>query len=235
MKPITILVALAYLAAPAHADDAKVFGPPERPVMPDPGVPADPGPPVIEPNPAPSLEVAEHNRDFAASPTIYFDVGGEALAAGNGVSTDGMRLHGGLTQAFGDGSVRPFIGAGGTFGGGNLHKDDMRALSGTLSLGYLEYGPEAMVGVRFVDGGYLDTRVFASAAYLFTNIDQRIAIDAVDGVGNTSRGFRAAIGANWADRFENSWILYLLPQQIEVDYERSLGTARYGVTLSYGI
>lgn len=242
MKPITILVALAYLAAPAHADDAPVFGPPERPT--DPGPPADPGPPVIETRPAPRIDTPEEApRDFAASPTIYLDLGGEALVANNGVSTDAVRIHGGLTQAFGGGSVRPFIGAGGTFAGGELHKDDMRALDGTLSLGYLEYGPEAMVGLRFVDGGYADTRIFASAAYLFTSIDQRIAIDAVAGVGNTSHGFRAALGANWADKLgalsmrdrQIGWMIFLVPQQIELDYETSLGTTRYGVTLSYGI
>ena len=251
MKPTTILIALALLAGTSRADDAPVFGPP---LPPDPGAPQDPGPPSAgpitgEPTPvaAPQLSVRDdHEEDYASAPSIYVTLGGEFLGGGS-VTTAATRFHGGVTQAFGGGSVRPFLGAGGTFAGGDLMRDDPRALDGTLSLGYLEYGPEAQIGLRFVNGGYVDTRLFASASYMWTDIDHRIMLDPVAGVGNTAHGLRASLGVNWEDHYakwvldgkggkdDMTWLVYLLPSQIEVDYERSLGSTRYGVTLSYGI
>jgi hypothetical protein len=32
-----------------------------------------------------------------------------------------------------------------------------------------------------------------------------------------------------------NWLVLLVPQQLEVTWERSCGSDRYGVTLSYGI
>lgn len=253
MKPITIIIALALFAGQSRADDAPVFGPQ---LPPDPGAPQDPGPPSPGPTidqapipaPAPQLTAREEEEpDYASAPSIYVTFGGEVLGGEGGITTAATRFHGGLTQAFGGGSVRPFLGAGGTFAGGDLSKDDVRALDGTLSLGYLEYGPEALVGLRFVNGGYVDTRLFLSAAYLWTDIDHRIMLDPVGGVGNTTHGLRASLGVNWEDHFAHwvmngkggkddmTWLVYFLPQQIELDYERSLGGTRYGVTLSYGI
>jgi hypothetical protein len=74
------------------------------------------------------------------------------------------------------------IGGGATLGLGKLSVDDPRALDGSVDIRYFDYGPEAQLGVRFVNGGIVDTRMFASFAYLRTELDERLMIDAVGGV-----------------------------------------------------
>lgn len=145
------------------------------------------------------------------------------------------------------GHLQPTIGAGATVALGSLSVEDPRALSGSLSLGYFEYGPEMRLGLRFVNGGVIDKQLFASLAYLRTTLDDRLMLDAVDGVGGT-RGMRASVGFNYADKMiewalpENgerdtamNLLLLLAPQQVEVTWERSCGSDRTGVTLSWGI
>lgn len=159
------------------------------------------------------------------------------------------RTHVGLSIPLGyRGRIRPTIGFGGTFALGSLEVEDPRALSGAVSIGYYEVGPEARIGLRWVDGGIVDPQVFASFAYLRTTLDARLMLDAVEGVEGT-RGMRAAIGANWAqplmravangngrkDDDLSSLMLLLVPEQAELSWERSCGSERVGVTLSYGI
>lgn len=149
------------------------------------------------------------------------------------------RTHVGLSYALGGGRIRPTIGGGATFGWGTLSAADARALDGTVDVGYLDLGPELQVGLRFADGGVVDTRVFASAAYLRTDLDERLMLDAVGGIGGT-RGMRFSVGVNWADqivksRSEDAFWWFLLPQQAELQWTDSAGSRRMGVTLSYGI
>lgn len=159
------------------------------------------------------------------------------------------RTHVGLSIPLGyRGRIRPTVGFGGTFALGSLTVEDPRALSGAVSIGYYEVGPEARIGLRWVDGGIVDPQVFASFAYLRTTLDERLMLDAVDGVEGT-RGMRAAIGANWAqpqmravantdgrkDSDLSGLLLLLVPNQAELTWERSCGSERIGVTLSYGI
>jgi hypothetical protein len=159
------------------------------------------------------------------------------------------RTHVGLSIPLGyRGRIRPTIGFGGTFALGSLEVEDPRALSGTVSLGYYEVGPEARIGLRWVDGGIVDPQVFASFAYLRTTLDERLMLDAVEGVEGT-RGVRAAIGASWVqplmravasgdgrkDDGLSRLMLLLVPHQAELSWERSCGSERVGVTLGYGI
>jgi len=137
--------------------------------------------------------------------------------------------------------VRPMIGGGATLGLGKLSVHDPRALDGSVDIRYFDYGPQVQLGLRFVNGGIVDTRVFASFAYLRTELDERLRIDAVGGVGG-NRGMRASLGMNWADypgrddgRRGTDYLLLLLPQQLELGWMRSAGSDRLGITMSYGI
>jgi hypothetical protein len=161
------------------------------------------------------------------------------------VSSGVMRTHLGASWAFGRGRVRPMIGGGATLGLGKLSVDDPRALDGSVDIRYFDYGPEAQLGVRFVTGGIVDTRMFVSFAYLRTELDERLMIDSVGGVGG-ARGMRATLGVNWADslvgpvassnkRDQSGWYMLLLPHQAELGWMRSAGSDRIGFTVSYGI
>jgi len=184
--------------------------------------------------------------DDVAQPSIHLNLGPE-VAGSSRISSTAVRVHAGASLTFGTGRVRPMAALGGTFAGGTLSLEDPRALTGWLSLDYLEVGPEAQLGVRFVDGGYIDTRIFVSMAYLRTDVDPRVRIDPVPGVGTTRDGFRLSIGGNWEDWYARivkrahgrdhgyDALIYLFPQQVEINMERSFGLGLYGVTLAYGI
>jgi hypothetical protein len=157
------------------------------------------------------------------------------------------RSHVGLDLARNGTGAQVSLGLGVTFGLGELLVSDPRALDGTLSIGFADYGPEAQLGVRWVDGGIVDTRLFASFAMLHTRLDSRLMLDSVEGIGGTT-GMRAAIGMNWGDalvraaiennhdsRDDESWLAFLLPQQVELGWERAGGGDRVGVTLAWGI
>jgi hypothetical protein len=159
------------------------------------------------------------------------------------------RTHVGLSIPLGyRGRIRPTIGFGGTFALGSLEVEDPRALSGRVSIGYYEVGPEARIGLRWVDGGIVDPQVFASFAYLRTTLDERLMLDAVEGVEGT-RGMRAAVGINWVQPLMRAaangdgtkdvdlsrLMLLLVPHQAELSWERSCGSERVGLTLSYGL
>lgn len=197
----------------------------------------------------PALAHAEHET---AEPPVaiapHATVGVEVL--GGDATTAGGRAHLGLSTAFGTGRVRPQLGLGITWGWSTLSVSDPRALDGSVSLGHVDYGPEAQLGLRFADGGLVDTRVFASLAYLRTDLDDRLEMDPVPGVEGRT-GLRASIGANWADRAARAatsrrhrdsdkdgmfdWMILLLPQQAEVAWQRSAGSDRVGISLGWGI
>lgn len=196
----------------------------------------------------PSLAVAEER--LADPPVLlapHANVGFEVL--GGTMTSAGVRAHLGLATAFGAGRVRPELGLGVTWGLAALSVEDPRALDGSVSLGHADWGPEAQLGLRFVDGGAVDTRVFASFAYLRTDLDDRLEMDPIPGVEGRT-GMRASLGANWADRSGRvaagtshrsdkddafDWLILLAPQQVELTWERSAGSDRIGATFGWGI
>jgi hypothetical protein len=178
---------------------------------------------------------------YADQPAVHANAGFEILGGRDAMST-GLRLHAGIGRSFGSGSVQPTISAGGTLGYANLGVSDPRALDGRVDLGLLEYGPEVTLALRFANGGWADSRVFVSGAWTFVDLDDRLMLDAIDGVEGR-QGKRLGIGANWCDRilrFESrdkhaEVLMFFVPHQIELTFERSAGSDRYGATLSWGI
>jgi len=269
------MIRLAWIALSVLVPSIAAASPGDSPADPPAGapydVPAPPADPPADPPVGPDASPAEASgspgqsvplgqplealgpvslgRNFereAVPIALHLNVGIEANGAPN-VASAILRTHVGISWALGRGRVRPMIGGGATFGYGALSVGDPRALDGTVAIGYLDYGPEAQIGLRFVDGGAVDMRVFASFAYLSTDLDDRLMLDAVGGVGGT-RGMRAMLGLNWADRQAQAaapdhtgkggdadWLIMLLPQQVELGWIRSAGSDRVGITLSYGI
>jgi hypothetical protein len=125
----------------------------------------------------------------------------------------------------------------------------MRALDGSVSLALTTFGPEAQLGLRFANGGFVDNRIYASFAVLHVNKDRRLALDAVPGVSDSNqRGYRAAIGATWIDTLvttvseqhhgrdhEFDFLTILLPSQAELAWERDAGSDRYGLMVGWGL
>jgi len=193
----------------------------------------------------PTTAAAETPTDHELAIAPHANIGFELLGGADAFSA-GTRVHVGVDKAFGGGRVQPSLGIGGTFGLASLSVSDPRALDGTVTVGHFDWGPEAQVGLRWVDGGVVDSRVFASVAYLYTNLDDRLMLDPIEGVQGT-RGLRASLGGSWADRQGRAaiadrsregaydWLILLAPQQVEATFERSAGSDRYGVTLSWGI
>lgn len=178
---------------------------------------------------------------------LHLTTGGEILGNAD-VTSSAWRSYFGVDAVLGHGrGVRPTLGLGGTIATGSFEIPDARALGDMLSINYFEVGPELRLGLRWVDGGIVDTHLFASVAYLRTDADRRLAIDPVGGIIPGHRGLRAALGVNWAQQIgriasrstgrkdDASWLIVILPEQLELAWERSLGNDRYGVTISYGI
>jgi hypothetical protein len=177
-------------------------------------------------------------------PLIHAD-GGIEMEGGTDVSSVTFRAQLLLGNAFGSGRVRPEIAAGALFGDGTLYVNDPRAVDGAVGLGMLTFGPEAQLGLQFYNAdGDATTRLFASVAYMHVNLDSRLMIDPVPGVGG-DHGERAAFGVNFAraivhnsrceEKTDCDGIFYLLlPHQAEFATERDGGSTRYGFTLSWG-
>ena len=171
------------------------------------------------------------------------------MLGGSGGFSAGFRGRALVGTAFGSSSVRPMIAVGGTFGSGYLSVSDMRALDGSVSLALTTFGPEAQLGLRFANGGFVDNRIYGSFAVLHVNKDRRLALDAVPGVSDSNqRGYRAAIGAVWIDAIVKSaseqhygrdhefdFLTVLLPSQAELAWERDAGSDRYGVMFGWGL
>lgn len=178
---------------------------------------------------------------------LHLTTGGEILGNAD-VTSSAWRSYLGMDAVLGRGrGLRPTLGLGGTLARGSFQIPDARALGDMLSINYFEVGPEVRLGLRWVDGGIVDTNLFASFAYVHTDADKRLAIDPVGGVIPGRWGLRAALGVNWAQQIgriagrstgrkdDASWLIVLLPEQLELAWERSLGSDRYGVVISYGI
>lgn len=240
-----LFVLLAPALALAQPGAGPVFGPPPKPVdqqqpPPQPVAPSAAAPeigakPIIfVPEGA---EVGERNL-FSTPVGLHINAGSELLG-GRGISSSGLRTHLGLDKSIGRSRIQPSLGMGVTFAYGSLHVEDARSLDGRVSLGYRDWGPEAQLGVRWANGGIVDTRVFASFSYLRVDLDSRLMLDAVANVGG-DRGMRATLGASWADRLvtrrgDLAWLLIFAPQQVEAGWLRSAGSDRFGLTFSYGI
>jgi len=238
---IALLLSLLPALALAQPGAGPVFGPPPKPVD---AQPQPPAPAAIDLGAAPiisaPIDTTVTERGILSTPVgLHMNAGVEILG-GSGVSSSGLRTHLGMDKSIGTWRVQPSLGLGITFAYGALRVDDLRALDGRVSIGYRDWGPEAQLGLRWVNGGIVDTRVFASFSYLRVDLDSRLMLDAVEGVEG-SRGMRATIGASWADRIVSDrsgdldWLLIFAPQQVEAGWLRSAGSDRFGVTLSYGI
>lgn len=241
---VFVVVCIPALAF-AQPGAGPVFGPPPAPGEPPPppvGAPLEPAEPPQVGAPAivrPPLAIYE--RGFFDTPVGLHANAGIEVMGGSGVSSGGLRTHLGIDKSLGKTRIQPSLGLGVTFAYQALDVDDIRALDGSVALGYRDWGPEAQLALRWVDGGIVDTRVFASFSYLRVDLDSRLMLDPVEGVGG-NRGMRATVGATWADRiFRNrgdatglAWLLLLAPQQVEVGWLRSAGSDRYGVTLGWG-
>jgi hypothetical protein len=242
-RMIFLILMFAPALALAQPGAGPVFGPPPKPVEVPPPPPGEEPPtvgaaPIVAPPPA---VVVESERGLLSTPVGLHANAGVEILGGSNVTSSGLRTHLGIDKSVGTSHVQPDLALGVTFSYAALGVSDARALDGTVSIGYRDWGPEAQLGLRWVDGGIVDTRVFASFSYLRVDLDSRLMLDAVEGVGG-NRGMRATIGATWADRVfrdrgENSgldWLLLFAPQQVEAGWLRSAGSDRYGVTLSWG-
>lgn len=173
--------------------------------------------------------------------SIHANAGVEVLGGSDAISA-GLRLHGGIGRSFGHGSIQPTLSIGGTFGFASLGISDPRALDGTVDLGMVEYGPEVTLALRFANGGFADSRVFVSGAWTYVDVDDRLMLDAVGAVEG-GQGKRLGVGVSWVDRIlryehegkRGEVIMLFLPHQLELVFERSAGSDRYGATFSWGI
>jgi hypothetical protein len=176
-------------------------------------------------------------------PLVHADGGVEmeGSSQASSVSFRGQLL---LGNSFGSGRVRPEIAAGALLGAGTLFAPDPRAVDGAVGLSMYSFGPEVQLGLQLYRDGEPTTRVFASLAYMRVQLDDRLMIDPIPGVGG-DHGERAAFGVNFArtllrsDRCAgkhdcDAVFMLLLPHQAEFATERDGGSTRYGVTLSWG-
>lgn len=141
------------------------------------------------------------------------------------------------------GRWRPFLGAGLHVGSGVIGVEDPRALDGSVDLTYSTIGPELRAGLVYVDGGFADSQLYLAAAPLRVMVDERLMLDAVDGVVGGG-GLRLSVGVTWADQWfqeafrddvnEWSWVAVFMPVLAEVTFERSAGFDRGGVSFGWG-
>jgi hypothetical protein len=141
-------------------------------------------------------------------------------SAGDGGGAVGFRGAMSYDVLHGNGdSLRPALGVGATLGG--TGRDVQMS-----SKGIWDVGAMITASLRFHTVGVLvDRRLFASAALLSDF-----------GPMSTEAGARFSIGGNWfaaAAEHHNAWLL-ILPQQLEVYYQRQLGDHRYGLAIAYG-
>jgi hypothetical protein len=149
----------------------------------------------------------------------------------------------------GHGAARPTFTGGLTFAVGKVYVDSPDSVAAsTASLDYHSIGPIAQVGVDLSG-----VRLFASAAYVLSHIDQPVAVPALRGVAIEGGGARGSVGINDARmlmrimsthsssmhdedaELVGDLLLTLMPQQLELTVERDPGTTRWGLTVSWGI
>jgi hypothetical protein len=174
----------------------------------------------------------------------HINIGGEG-GGGSDFSAGGARFHAGASRAFGGGKVRPTIALGATLGVSTLTIREPRAFGGKLALTAVDFGPELQLGVRFVDGGWADTRIYAGAAVLLSDMEERIEVEQFD--VHASHGVRLAIGINYSDALmrvagrstgakdDGRWLAIILPGQLEFAVTNTAGVPQVGFTIGYGL
>jgi hypothetical protein len=178
--------------------------------------------------------------------------GGAEVEGASGIISTSFRGQALVGAQLGSGRIRPSIAAGVVFSDGALYVEDPRAVTGSVAIGYQSVGPVMQLGLHMHDGDDHETAfVFASAAHLHTSTDTRLMLDAVPGItGGTGIGMRASLGVNWARGVAHlvdeglshakesggavAFLLFCLPQQLELTVERDTGSTRAGATFSWG-
>jgi hypothetical protein len=102
--------------------------------------------------------------------------------------------------------------------------------------------------VVYVDGGFVDSQLYVAAAPLVVGVDERLMLDAVDGVRG-GRGLRLGVGATFADQWFQALLVrdddagsrgallilgVIMPHTFEVCWEHSGGSERVGVSFGWG-
>lgn len=175
--------------------------------------------------------------------SLHANGGLEVLGSGNAFGA-GMRFHAGYGRSFGAGSMQPTIALGGTFGWGSLRVDDPGASEGRTSLTSIEAGPELTLALRFADGGWADNHVFATAAWMYAGVRGEPQGRTVPGLDEGS-AMRFGLGVSWVGttvrtvrgspaKSEGAF-MWLVPQQLELVFERSAGFDRYGAVVAWGL
>lgn len=175
---------------------------------------------------------------------------GLELLIGGDATSGGLRVHGGFGHSFGDGGIQPTLSIGGTLGYGSLSVDAPMVPEGRARAAHLQLGPEITLALRFANGGWIDKRVFVSVAGFYSHVDEDSPVGPILDAA-PQRGFRIGAGVNWLDAllpgknepsFSNNRsqqmtdrLAVMLPHQIEVVWEDSLGLPRFGVTLAWGL
>lgn len=170
---------------------------------------------------------------YADQPSATFNIGGELLWGAGRAYSGALRVHAGYGRSFGDGHVQPTVTLGATASAGTIRDPD----DPDRYLGVYELGPELSLALRFADGGWADQRVFVNAAVLGP-------------LGNRGVGFRLGAGVNWLDAIvdamdgaqnqhygnqHESFIYALLPAQLELAWEHSIESDRFGFALAWGL
>jgi hypothetical protein len=174
---------------------------------------------------APALAWGD-SLDAPAFDEWHMTLGGEATVGGDKLAV-GFRGGGGFGHTFGEGHLRPSLGLCLTIGGGSLED---RATSKAVE--YYDIGPQLIAGLRFhgSDDRTLHDHVFTTFAVTRASVDH---------VGETSE--RVSLGINWLPELgdylgaHRGSLLWIVPHQGEVVYQRLDDANRFGVALMYGI
>jgi hypothetical protein len=112
---------------------------------------------------------------------------------------------------------RPSFSIGPTFGAGTMQLETSEWAS------YRNIGIVGQLGLRFVNGGYVDDRIYVSLSILHATLDHQRAV-----------GVRGAFGVNAADVLYHAK-LAALPHAWEFVVENDGRGTRAGFTVGYGI
>ena len=176
---------------------------------------------------------------------LYFGI---ELTADSATRADLGRIHAGFGHAFGSGTLRPSIVLGVTAAGGVVDsRADGRGL-GSVS----EYAPELQLGLRFVNGGWVDSRVYATfAPVAVRHFDRFMDVAAREDAppAALAQPWRLGVGYSWADRVSlgkkgdrvpeakalHGWWNVLIPRDAEITLEHAGPTNELCMLLGYGI
>ena len=128
---------------------------------------------------------------------------------------------------------RPTFAIGPTVGAGAMQ---LGMTGNTQWSNYHNVGVAAQAGLRFVTGGYIDDRIYASLAILHVTVDH----PTIQNQSERSVGVRGAFGFTFADAAaraskDHDHIFVALPHAWEFVVENDGGATRVGFTIGYGI